>query len=151
MPSRTRATTAVVLGATAVVALSGCSSAVEIAPTPLATGDVCRAVADAWPSDVGGQERREVSDSDAGAAYGDPAIIVRCGVPALGPTTDDCIEVDGMGWVAQPLSDGTRFTTFGRDPAVEVLVPRAYAPEPLLLPAFTEAAERLPKNSLACT
>jgi len=141
----------VVLGATAVVVLSGCSGPVEIAPAPLATADVCRAVSAAWPSDVGGQERREVSDVGAGAAWGDPAIIVRCGVPALGPTTDDCIEVDGLGWVAQPLSDGTRFTTFGRDPAVEVLVPKAYAPEPLLLPAFTEAAELLPTNTLACT
>ncbi|KGN42673.1 hypothetical protein N801_14150 [Knoellia aerolata DSM 18566] len=140
-----------VLGATAVVALSGCSSAVEVSPTPLATGEVCRAVSAAWPAEAGGQARREVRDPSAGAAYGDPAIIARCGVPALGPTTDDCIEVDGMGWVAQPLSDGTRFTTFGRDPAVEVLVPRAYAPEPLLLPAFTEAAERLPRNSLACS
>lgn len=140
-----------VLCATAVVVLSGCSSAVEVAPTTLASSDTCRAVTAAWPATAGGQERREVSDDTAGAAYGDPAIIARCGVAALGPTTDDCIEVDGMGWVAQPLSDGTRFTTFGRDPAVEVLVPRAYAPEPLLLPAFTRAAELLPKNSLACT
>ena len=92
-----------------------------------------------------------MSNATAGAAFGDPAIIARCGAAALAPTTEDCIEGDGMGWVAQPLSDGTRFTTFGRDPAVEVLVPRAYAPEPLLLPAFTEAAEQLPTNSLACT
>lgn len=143
--------TAVALCATAVVALSGCSSAVEIAPTPLSNGDVCREVTSAWPAKVGDHSRREVSNASAGAAYGDPAIIARCGVPALGPTTDDCIEVDGMGWVAQKLSDGTRFTTFGRDPAVEVLIPSDYAPEPLLLPAFTKAAEKLPKNTLACS
>ncbi|WP_404383896.1 DUF3515 domain-containing protein [Knoellia locipacati] len=147
-PART--STAVALCATAVVVLSGCSSAVEIAPAPLATGDVCRAVASAWPTKVGDQERREVSDASAGAAYGDPAIIARCGVAALGPTTNDCIEVDGMGWVAEGLSDGTRFTTFGREPAIEVLIPKDYAPEPLLLPAFTAVAEKLPKNSLAC-
>ena len=138
------------LGAPAVVMLSACSSAVEIAPTPLSNSDVCRDVTSAWPADVGDHGRREVSDASAGAAYGDPPIIARCGVPALGPTTDDCIEVDGMGWVAQKLSDGTRFTTFGRDPAIEVLIPGAYAPEPLLLPAFTAAAEKLPKNTLAC-
>lgn len=143
--------TAVALGATAVVVLSGCSSAVEIAPAPEARSDPCREVASAWPDMAGGHERREVSDASAGAAYGDPAIIARCGVPALAPTTEDCIEVDGMGWVAQKLSDGTRLTTFGRDPAIEVLVPSAYAPETLLLPAFTEAAEKLPKNSLACS
>lgn len=138
------------LGATAVVMLSGCSSAVEIAAAPLAGGEVCRSAASAWPDQVGAQERREVSDASAGAAYGDPAIIARCGVPALGPTTDDCIEVDGLGWVAQPLSDGTRFTTFGRDPAIEVLIPKDYAPEPLLLPAFSKAAQSLPTNDLAC-
>lgn len=143
-------TTAVALCATAVVVLSGCSSAVEVSPAPLANGDVCRAAASAWPAEVGDHARREVSDAGAGTAYGDPPVIARCGVPALGPTTDDCIEVDGLGWVAQPLSDGTRFTTFGRDPAIEVLVPKAYAPEPLLLPAFSAAAETLPKNGLAC-
>jgi len=149
VPTRTRST-AVALCATAVVMLGGCSSAVEIAPPPLSDSDVCRAVASAWPAEVGNHARREVSDTSAGAAYGDPPIIARCGVPALGPTTDDCIEVDGMGWVAQKLSDGTRFTTFGRDPAVEVLIPSDYAPEPLLLPAFTAAADKLPKNTLAC-
>ena len=130
--------------------MSGCSSTVEIAPTPLAQGAVCRAVTSAWPVEVGGHARREVADPSAGAAYGDPAIIARCGVPALGPTTADCIEVDGLGWVAQGLSDGTRFTTFGRDPAIEVLIPRDYAPEPLLLPAFSKAARALPTNDLAC-
>ncbi|KGN28827.1 hypothetical protein N798_17475 [Knoellia flava TL1] len=138
------------LCATAVVVLSGCSSAVEVAPAPLANGDVCRAAASAWPDEVGGKARREVSDAGAGTAYGDPPVIARCGVPALGPTTDDCIEVDGLGWVAQALSDGTRFTTFGRDPAIEVLVPKDYAPEPLLLPAFSAAAQKLPTNGLAC-
>lgn len=138
------------LCATAVVMLAGCSSAVEIAPTSLVNSDVCRAVASAWPDDVGNHARRDVSAPSAGAAYGDPAIIARCGVPALAPTTNDCIEVDGIGWVAEGLSDGTRFTTFGRDPALEVLVPSDYAPEPLLLPAFTDAAEKLPKNTLAC-
>jgi hypothetical protein len=143
--------TAVALGATAVVMLSGCSSAVEIEPTSQATSGVCREVTSAWPANVGDNARRDVSDASAGAAYGDPAIIARCGVPALAPTTEDCIEVDGVGWVAEKLSDGTRFTTFGRDPALEVLVPSDYAPEPLLLPAFTRAADTLPKNSLACS
>lgn len=139
------------LGVTAVAVLSGCSSAVEIAPAPQADSEVCRSVTSAWPADVGDHEQREVSDASAGAAYGDPPIIARCGVPALGPTTEDCIEVDGMGWVAEKLSDGTRFTAFGRDPSVEVLIPAEYAPEPLLLPAFTKAAERLPTNDLECS
>ena len=55
-----------------------------------------------------------------------------------------------MGWIPQSLSDGTRFTSFGTDPAVEVLVPKAYAPEPLLLPVFAPVAKALPANGLAC-
>jgi hypothetical protein len=31
-----------------------------------------------------------------------------------------------------------------------VLVPKRYSPEPLLLPAFSAAAQNLPANGLAC-
>lgn len=96
-------------------------------------------------------ERRETSPSSpALAAYGDPAVIARCGVAAPGPTETECLEVDGVGWIPTPLSDGTRFTTFGTEPAIEVLVPRDYAPEGLLLPAFSDAARTLPGNGLEC-
>ena len=54
------------------------------------------------------------------------------------------------GWIPEELSDGTRFTSFGTEPAIEVLVPDAYAPEGLLLPAFAPAAKALPPNGLAC-
>ena len=70
--------------------------------------------------------------------------------PALGPTDKECLDVDGIYWVVEPLSDGVRFTTFGREPAIEVLVPDAYAPEPLLLPAFGPAAKALPTNGRKC-
>ena len=53
--------------------------------------------------------------------------------------------------MVERLSDGARFTTFGTDPAIEVLVPKAYAPEPLLLPAFGPAAKALPQNGRHCS
>lgn len=84
-------------------------------------------------------------------AWGDPAIIARCGVPEPGPTADQCLTVSGVDWIVQPLSDGTRFTTFGRSPALEVLIPKGYAPEPLLLPAFGPAAEALPTTGHHCS
>ena len=128
------------LGAAAVV-LSGCSSAVEVAVPGAGTGAPCAAAAAHWPASVSGMQLRETSPSSpAVAAWGDPAVVARCGVPAPAPTSTECIEVDGAGWIPEPLADGTRFTSFGTDPAVEVLVPRAYAPEPLLLPAFTAVA-----------
>lgn len=118
---------------------------------PAASSASCAAASQNWPRTVGGQDRVEVADTArAAAAWGDPAIIARCGVPALGPTEIECIEVDGVGWIPVALSDGTKFTSFGTDPALEILVPKDYAPEPLLLPAFTAAAKELPTNGRAC-
>jgi hypothetical protein len=88
--------------------------------------------------------------TEAVAAWGDPPVIARCGVSALGPTTEQCLSVDGVDWVVREASDGAVLTTFGRDPAIEVLVPDAYAPEPLLLPAFAGAARALPSNGRTC-
>ena len=69
----------------------------------------------------------------------------------MGPTTSECLAVDGVDWVVEPLADGVRFTTFGRDPALEVLVPSDYRPEPLLLPAFGPTARTLPTNGRTCS
>jgi hypothetical protein len=43
-----------------------------------------------------------------------------------------------------------RFTTYGRSPAIEILVPGAYKPESLLLPAFTQAASAIPQGAHRC-
>ncbi|PKW25904.1 uncharacterized protein DUF3515 [Phycicoccus duodecadis] len=129
--------------------LSGCSSAVEVSVPGGAGAPACRAAA--WPATVSGQERRDTSPaSPAVAAWGDPALVARCGVAAIGPTDVECVDVDGQGWIPTPLSDGTRLVSFGTDPAVEVLVPSSYGPAPLLLPAFTEVAASLPRNGLVC-
>jgi hypothetical protein len=83
-------------------------------------------------------------------AWGDPAIIARCGLSPVGPTTDQCLDVSGVDWVAHQLTDGVRFTTYGRSPAIEVLVPSAYKPEPLVLPAFAAAASTIPQGERHC-
>ena len=154
-PTRSPATGLLVLGVAggllSVGVLSACSAAVEATAPARADTAACTAAAARWPATVSGQDRVETSaDSDAVAAWGDPAVIARCGLAALGPTTDECLTIDGVDWVVRKLSDGAAFTTFGRDPAIEVLVPEAYAPEPLLLPAFGEAARALPANGRTC-
>ncbi len=116
----------------------------------------CESPMSRMPRTVGGQRAGEVTVAEGTdprdvRQWGDPAIIATCGWPALGPTSEQCLDVDGVDWVAQPLSDGVRFTTFGRDPAIEVLVPSAYAPAPLLLPAFNPAAKALPTNNRTCS
>ena len=136
----------------AAVVLSACSSdAVEVAVPAAADEPACRSAVLLWPSTVSGLQRRATDPDSAGVrAWGDPAVIARCGVAAPGPTETECVEVDGVGWIPESLSDGTRFTSFGTDPAIEVLVPRKYAPEPLLLPVFAPVAKALPSNGLRC-
>lgn len=138
----------VLLGLLGVLGLTGCG-AVEVAVPPLATSAPCPSMG--WPQQVAGHDRVDVTpDSPASAAWGDPAIIARCGVPAPPPTTLECLGVDDVDWVVEQLSDGQRFTTYGRDPALQVLVPNAYSPEPLVLGAFTPAARTLPATGRQC-
>lgn len=135
----------------AAAALGACGSTVEAVPADRAGDPLCARVAQAWPETVANQSRVATTADDQGvAAWGDPAIIARCGVTSPGPTTHDCIEADGIDWVALPLDDGTRFVSYGRSPAVEILVPKAYAPEGVLLPAFAEATSHIPQGTHRC-
>lgn len=132
---------------------AGCTSAVKAVPFDDADDrSACHEVAALWPTTVADQPQRVTAvDTDTVAAWGDPAIIARCGAAILGPTQDQCLDVAGIDWVAVPLDDGVRFTTFGRDPAIEVLVPSAYASEALVMPAFAQAAAVIPQTLGACS
>jgi len=116
------------------------------------TDPVCVKAAASWPASVSGRETVVTDPVDPSVhAWGDPAIVARCGVATPGPTTDECLTVNGVDWVATPLSDGTRFVTYGRDPALEVLVPKSGVPEGSLLPVFTPAAQALPETGRHCS
>ena len=134
--------------------LTGCGpGAVRAVPFGEADSPVCRQVAERWPDTVGRLGARVTAVQSPGvAAWGDPPIVARCGKAPLGPTTDQCIDVDGVDWVATTLDDGgTMFTTFGRSPAVEVLVPADYDSPPLWLPPFRDAVEQIPQTLGECT
>ncbi|MCA1782720.1 MAG: hypothetical protein ABR500_03410 [Dermatophilaceae bacterium] len=129
--------------------LSACSSAIEVAPPDQAGDPACAEIP--WPETIAGNARTATDPEGSWvAAWGDPAIIARCGLPALEPTTLDCVAVDDMDWIVRELSDGTAMSSYGTDPALEVLVPVAYGPGPLLLPAFGDAVRSLPTNGRQC-
>ena len=68
--------------------------------------------------------RYELRDtaSQSTAAWGNPSkAILRCGVPVPGPTTDQCAEVNGVDWVLREGGETWTATTYGREPAVEVV------------------------------
>nr|WP_091182549.1 DUF3515 domain-containing protein [Microlunatus flavus] len=118
--------------AVVVLVLAGCGKVAVEEPTPdAATAQVCGAVMAALPERVLDQGRRSVEPGVLSAAWGKPAIVLRCGVPAppgLGPYSD-CVEVNGVGWYSEDAQGGTIFTTIGRPAFVELSVPTAYAPE----------------------
>lgn len=119
---------ALALGA---LALTGCTVAVPEAPLDPAQTAVCRALVDALPKQVLDQGRRRVEPGTVSAAWGRPAIVLRCGVPQPATLTaaSECLEVNGVGWYAEEAQGGYLFTTIGRPVFVELAVPTAYAPE----------------------
>jgi hypothetical protein len=126
--------------------------AVRAVPFEASDSALCQSVADHWPTTVGPHEPRVTAVQTRGvAAWGDPPIVARCGKAPPPPTTDPCLDVNGVDWVLTELDDGAMFTTYGRDPAIEVLVPDVYQTSPLLLPAFGPAAEQVPQTLGRCT
>ena len=113
----------------AIGALAGCtnSPAVHVAvPAGLHAG--CDRLHRELTGDLGGLDRRDTEPaSGRTAAWGDPPLVLRCGVPRpAGLAADsELIEVNGVAWY---LSEGTRpyvFTTVGSGTYVEVRVPRS--------------------------
>jgi len=120
----------------ALLALSACAQTVVTVPVaPEAQHPDCARVVLALPEELGGEPRRTTS-SQATRAWGDPLspVTLRCGVPAPPPTTATCTTADDLqghavDWVAVEDERGWTFTSYGREPAVEVFVPAAVAAE----------------------
>ncbi len=107
----------------ALAGLTACSQPVPFDPAPDAADPDCAAVVVRLPDEVAGQDERETNAQGTGA-WGSPAsVLLRCGVEPPGPTTLRCVSVDDVDWIIDE-SDAPRyrFTTYGRTPAVEVIV-----------------------------
>lgn len=126
------------------------ATTVQVVDASGAATPACQKVSAQWPATVAGASRRATTGSTASVAFGDPAIVVRCGVPALAPTSDECVDVSGVSWVVHPLSDGSRLTTYGTDPAIELLVPSSYGSAPLVAADLGAVAHLLPTNGRTC-
>jgi Protein of unknown function (DUF3515) len=121
---------AVLAGAVSVTACSGVVSVPDPAPTGQSER-VCTALMADLPPTVLDEKRRKAEPGRHSAAWGDPAITLRCGVdkPPKLTAASACYEVNGVGWFAEEASGGYLFTTIGRTTYVEVGVPSDYAPE----------------------
>lgn len=127
MTSRRRALrTLAALGALCVTAplVSACSSGeVPMDAAEDANNPACADVIVRLPDTVADLDRRTTNAQSTGA-WGDPAgVLLRCGVEPSGPTTDECVDVNGVDWIIDrsnaPLY---RFEAYGRSPGLEVIV-----------------------------
>jgi hypothetical protein len=122
-----------VAAAALLTACSGGSLGVSV-PSPPSTEAAasCTALHAALPAELDAQSSRTTTpESVLTAAWGRPAITLRCGVAtptALTPTSQ-LLRVNGVDWLPEQLTAGYRFTTVGRVANVQVDVPDDYAPE----------------------
>jgi hypothetical protein len=120
---------------------AGCGGPDEVALDSPAVFAAERAACEGFladlPDTLADQERRTVTPDDAlGAAWGDPAITLTCGVsvPKEFDRFASCEEADGVGWFvpdeqsADASSDVT-FTAAGYRPIVQLELPASYRPE----------------------
>lgn len=102
---------------------------VDTYPTTPDTDADCKALYADGAQKVAGQKQVLVKGSKA-TAWGDPAIILRCGVtkPDELLATSRCDMVADVGWFTEKIADGFLFTTIGRRFFISVEVPASYDP-----------------------
>ncbi|MFI6012936.1 DUF3515 domain-containing protein [Streptomyces sp. NPDC051243] len=156
-----------VLGLPALVLLitaAGCSSAddspASAVPSPDATvAGLCRKLDEVLPAKVDGVRREDPSPASAlTAGWGDPAIILRCGVAqppkmvdpdvANGHDTDAVPGgVEGVDWLMEKQDGGAfRFTTANRKAYVEVTVPAGHDSSGVLIDLASAIRKTIPER-----
>lgn len=115
----------------ALALLAACAPTIGVEAAEDATNPECASVMLALPDVVSGDLEMARTNSQATAAWGVPgaAVTLRCGVTPPGPSAD-CQRIESasgtVDWIVASGDDGTwRFTTYGREPAIEVTVPPA--------------------------
>jgi hypothetical protein len=116
-----------------VLGIAGCTATAAVQPPDPAgaAATACTALARSLPQEVADLPRRRTTpQSPFTAAWGDPAITVRCGVelPASYTVGAVCTSIDGVDWL--PGADGVSgpYTAVGRAAFVAVEVPAGYDP-----------------------
>lgn len=130
-----------------VLVLAGCAPTVALEPAADAASPLCAEVSVRLPDAIGELAVRQ-TNAQATAAWGEPtAIILRCGVPAPAPTAElPCVTVEGVDWLRDDADAPVYvFTTYGREPAVEVIVQDGETTSGLeALTEVADAVSRLP-------
>lgn len=138
----------------ALVLLAGCAPTVTVDtyPTEPGTEVNCGALYADLPPTAGTAPTIPVEDDVAAAAWGDPPVVLRCGVerPAALRQTSRCNMVGDVGWLDEKIADGYLFTTIGREFYVSVEVPDEHAPAADVLIDLSEAITKHDPETEPC-
>ena len=95
----------------------------QLEPSP---ATVCRALVARLPEELGGLKRRPVTaGTEQNAAYGDPAIVLSCGVarPAI-PASAQVMGISNVCWWPDERTGETVWRAIDREVPVRVTVPK---------------------------
>jgi hypothetical protein len=150
-PRRTARLLATVGVAAALAAgLTGCTNAVTMTAAPSAGSAACAAVQVRLPGTVDTKYALRNTTAQSTAAWGDPsAVVYHCGVAV--PTVSDlpCFSQGTVDWIRDDRGKQVVYTTFGRSPAVQVVVDSSKATSQVLQD-IGDAVSTLPKDGHKC-
>lgn len=126
------------------LSLSACSPTVSLEPAADANNPGCAEVIVRLPDAVDGQERRS-TNAQSTAAWGNPAtVILRCGIEPVEISTLPCVTASGVDWIVDDSAKPSfRFISFGRTPALEVIVDSENAVGVNALDSLAEAVKSI--------
>ncbi|MGI9157579.1 MAG: DUF3515 domain-containing protein [Marmoricola sp.] len=146
-----------VLASVLLAGVTGCAVGVHAPDVDAKTRTACTSFTKALPGKVSDQKSRSVDDSELGAAWGDPAIVLRCGVgtPEGFTRISACQSTNGIDWFVPEEQMGDHpvdvlMTTIGRSPRIGVKVPAAYWPPAASMVDLTGAIKQHTKKTGGC-
>jgi hypothetical protein len=130
--------------------LTGCTNAVAMTAAPSANAAACAAAQVRLPDTVDTKYALRNTNAQSTAAWGDPsAAVYHCGVAV--PTVSDlpCFTQGSVDWIRDDKGKQVVYTTFGRDPAVQVVIDTSKTTSQVLQDLGT-AVSSLPTDGHKC-
>jgi hypothetical protein len=125
---------------------SACSSSLDVEPADGTGTQFCTELGAILPVSLGGTLLRDTRPSSPGTkAWGDPAIVLRCGVapPKSYSAASQLLTVNDVNWYPEELEAGVRFTSMETSELVEVSIPMAYETTADILTELSSAISSL--------
>lgn len=147
-----RSVVAVAAVVTLAASLSGCTSIVPMQAAADANNPDCADLTVRLPDRVGDLDRRETNAQATGAWGSPPAVLLYCGVEVPSASTQRCIQVEGIFWLVDASNEPTYvLRSFGREPAVDVVVDTEITGATPVLMSLSRVIGRMSTNGHACT